>query len=226
MTIPAAAGRISVMPSPPHPNDLSEDLLGWAMARSPWPDILDALVRLSRARFGWFTRHLPRAFEYPWILAQFPFRWGKRVLDIGAGVSPLPLQLAATGARVLTVDSSPLVRQPGRDQQQWNEWGYLDYAALDPRIESHNCDVLQLDLPAGSLDAIYSVSVIEHMPAAIRRGILRAAAEWLKPGGLLLLTVDLVPGQSQLWNLSEGQVVEPAERHGDLAAMEGELGEA
>lgn len=166
---------------------------------------------------------MPRAFEYPWVLCQLPERRGRRILDVGAGVSPLPLQLAATGADVLTVDNSLEVRRPGCDESAWNEWGYLDYAMLDSRVESHNCDILGLDLPTASLDAVYSVSVVEHMPAATRRRLWERIAQWLKPGGRLVLSVDLVPGGLTLWNLAAGQVVEPQAEHGDLPAMESEL---
>jgi hypothetical protein len=102
-----------------------------------------------------------------------------------------------------------------KDQKQWNEWGYLDYAEITPRLKSFHSDILRFR-PKMKFDAIYSVSVIEHMPRAIWEKTLLLASKWLKNNGLLLLTLDLKPNTDALWNLSEGEVVESDNKHGTL----------
>jgi cyclopropane fatty-acyl-phospholipid synthase-like methyltransferase len=72
-------------------------------------------------------------------------------------------------------------------------------------------------------DVVYSVSVIEHLPAKIRRSIIVKMSKWLKSGGLLLLTMDLIPGTNKLWNLSEGVKVESSFFHGNLNSVKKEL---
>jgi len=205
--------------------DIGEEGLAAALGKSPTPELLGDLVRLSRERFGWFTRQETRALEIPWVIVAARDISGKQILDIGAGVSPLPLYLAQKGATVKTVDHSEIIRVPGKGQRSWDEWGFLDYELLDSRITSSNEDILAIDLPEGSLDCAYSVSVVEHMPASVRKKIWQRLARWLKKDGVVLLTVDLVPGTDKLWNYSMGKVVEDEKEHGVLEELEAEFRE-
>lgn len=208
-----------------HARDIDAQELSALLIASAQPRLLNELVAISRDTFGFFPAHAPRAVEYPWVLAtlQASAR-DNRILDVGAGINALPLALARRGARVSTVDSHPVVRDPRR-REEWNEWGFLDYAALDASIRSFHVayEDWQADAPFA---AIYSVSVIEHLPAHVRRRWIAAFRRHLRPAGLLLLTVDLVPGCEVLWNRSEGVVVEEAALHGDLAGLCRELTEA
>ncbi|MFM7108219.1 MAG: methyltransferase domain-containing protein [Planctomycetaceae bacterium] len=205
------------------PNDVPAAALADALARSPTPRVLQTLVDVSRRRFGWFTRHPSRAFEYPWVVDRLASLRSGAVVDVGAGVSPVPLFLALRGLRVTTVDDSTVVRDPAAGTDGWDEWGFLDYAALDPAIHSFNGDAIDLDLPPGSCAAAYSVSVIEHVPAATRRRLWPRIAAWLAAGGRLLLTIDLEPGTDRLWNRASGREVDPPGTHGDLGALTAEL---
>lgn len=194
-------------------------------ALTPYPELLCAIVEQSRRTVGFFPAHNPRALEYPWILAslQEDLR-GLRILDVGAGINPLPFMLSNRGARVTTLDNHSLIRDP-TTREQWNEWGYLDYALLDPRIASVQMAYEDFS-PADRFDAIYSVSVIEHVPADVRRSWIENFVRQLTPNGLLLLTVDLVSGTDALWNMSEGQVVELQEIHGEFSTLQNELQQA
>jgi homopolymeric O-antigen transport system ATP-binding protein len=204
-------------------NDIGDKNLQCALSRAEHPEVLRKLVNISRERFGWFTKHLPRAVEYPWIFVETGSVFGKRILDIGAGVSPLPIFLAESGAWVVTVDHSSIIRDRGEDSFNWNEWGAFDYGAIAPRLTSIREDILSVSLDANSFDCIYSVSVVEHLLASDRRELWRRTEKWLKQDGVFLLTVDLVPGTDFLWNLREGVVVEPCAEHGNLDALVEEL---
>jgi hypothetical protein len=61
------------------------------------------------------------------------------------------------------------------------------------------------------------------MPGAGRRTLFGKFRDWLAAGGRLLLTIDLVPGTEDLWNLDQGQVVESRDTHGTLADLIREL---
>ena len=38
----------------------------------------------------------------------------------------------------------------------------------------------------------------------------------MRPGGLLVLTIDLIPASDFIWNRTEGREVEPLIRHGTI----------
>jgi SAM-dependent methyltransferase len=196
-----------------HPRDISKDDLSSAMESAARPDLLRQLVDTSRRAFSFFTSHYPHTINYPWVartLEGLPRR--SRVLDIGAGVSPLPLFLAERGAFVDCVDPHPTVRTPP-PADDWNEWGFFDYGRVHPNLTAHHCTIAEFPL-SDSFDVIYSVSVIAHMPGLVREEALQRCRELLQPGGVLLLAIDLIPATDVLWTLSEGREVEPPEQHG------------
>jgi SAM-dependent methyltransferase len=208
------------------------DDLSSAMEAAARPDLLRQLVDTSRRAFSFFTSHYPHTINYPWVartLEDLPRR--SRVLDIGAGVSPLPLFLAERGALVDCVDPHPTVRTPP-PADDWNEWGLFDYRRVHPNLTAHNCTIAEFS-PSGSFNVIYSVSVLAHMPSLVREEALQRCRELVQPGGILLLAVDLIPATDFLWNWSEGREVEPPEQHGrtdeileQLALLSFEINEA
>lgn len=205
-----------------HPRDISQQDLERMASLTPYPQRLHELADSARRTIGFFPAHNPRALEYPWVLARLPAKLnGLRILDVGAGVNPLPFILADRGAGVTTLDNHPTTRDP-RTREQWNEWGFLDYALIDARISSVRA-AYEAYVSAGVFDVIYSVSVIEHVPADVRRLWIDNFARQLTPGGVLLLTVDLVPGTEMLWSKSEGREVESQDVHGDFPTLLNEL---
>jgi len=204
-----------------HHNDIDLPALAWGFSETPDSEILTDLVALSRDKLGFFPKTVIRALEYPWFAKRMADAAGKRILDVGAGVNVLPFWLAARGAEVVTVDNHPL-RRDLADRSNWNEWGFLDYGAMDGRIASFNMDMAKFALGT-SFDVIYSVSVIEHMPAATRRAVIGQMAALLAPGARLLLSLDLVPGSDALWPLSEGVRVDVEGAHGSIQDVLAEL---
>jgi SAM-dependent methyltransferase len=196
-----------------HPRDIDDAALAGALEAATSPHLLRELVDASRRAFGFFTAHHPHTLNYPWVLERLlPLGAGARLLDIGAGVAPLPLVLAGHGMHVTCVDSNKLVRTLPVDDD-WNEWGYFDYSQLHANLVSIHGSILDHE-PAAPYDAIYSISVLAHMPAVVRRATLERCRRWLRPGGRLLLAVDVIPACDFLWNRSEGSEVEPPVAHG------------
>lgn len=200
--------------------DIAPDVLKQVRTLTPYRVELDQLVNLARSRLGWYSKQVSRSIEYPWIVAQTRTRSG-RFLDVGAGVSPLPLSLAKTGRRVVTLDYSPFNVDPQKLAIS-TEWGFLDYSVLDDAIESYNMDIaaFSTDEP---FDVIYSVSVIEHMPAIVRRSAFETFARLSKQGTDVLLTTDIASGGFDLWNRDRGRVVESVSVHGGLYDLIDEL---
>jgi len=205
-------------------NDITDEGLECLIERSSNKDLLLDLVDISRKRFGFFTKHTPRAFEYVWMLENLDNKQNMTTLDVGAGLNPIPFYLAALNCDVYTIDYSTFIRDVTGDKEDWNEWGFYNYNEVNPSIHSFNVDINQHDFDREQFDVIYSISVIEHMPAEERRQLIERLSKWLKPKGQLLLTVDLYKGKHDLWNYNYGVVVEETDVHGTLDDFFNELG--
>jgi cyclopropane fatty-acyl-phospholipid synthase-like methyltransferase len=202
----------------PHPGDISAADLQVAMAAQGNVNLLSHLVELSRGAFGFYPSHFPYTINYPWVSERLEhLSKGSRVLDIGAGVSPVPLFLAEKGVLVDCVDNSRCIRTLPFSAD-WNEWGFLDYGALNQNLAAHHCDITEFS-PTTTFEAIYSIAALAHMPRATREQTLHRCYEWLQPGGMLLLTLDVIPSSDFLWNRSEGREIESPVQHGTIDSV-------
>lgn len=142
------------------------------------------------ARDGVSYLHPSKRWEYPWALERAGVRKGERVLDAGCGGSVFPLYLAARGCRVSACD---LCVPPGLDLLHGLKVGYV------------SADLGRLPFGTGSFDAVFCISVIEHLSPD---GISFALAELrrvLRPGGRLLLTTDYCRNAGEeMWYEGEG----------------------
>lgn len=208
------------------PNDISNEVVNEVLKiKTINSDLLLETVTFSRANFSWYTKHYPRLYEYPWLLEKLGRNLeGIKIADFGAGVTPLPLQLAQRGASVFTIDKHEIKREITQIEQA-NEWGFCDYGVLDGNIQSYNQALDETTFENVSLDVWYSISVVEHMPAFIRRAIFKIMANTLKANGRLFLTIDLAKDSNKLWNMAEGKIVEDENEHGTLESFISELEE-
>ena len=202
-----------------HPRDYGAETLAALVADHPDPLMLAQIRLLAWRTLTFYPDHAPRLWEYP-IVARLigdALAPGGRVVDVGAGVNPLAPFLSSQGLTVDTVDPSP-IRRSWPPTPDWNEWDFLDYPAAGLAHRSWNCPLHEL--PGWPLfDGVYSVSVIEHLRAVDRRALLGDMALRLRPGGIAVLTVDLVRGGDDLWNRNRGEVVESGAGHGTLSAI-------
>jgi SAM-dependent methyltransferase len=103
-------------------------------------------------------------------------RPGAAILDLGcaAGI-PVAAELARQ-YRVTGVDISPEhIRQAGQNV---------------PDAEFVCSDALTVTFPPGHFDAIISLYTFDHIPRDEHRGLLERLRHWLRPGGLLLLSIE------------------------------------
>jgi hypothetical protein len=214
---PDGAGSMVAALRPPahrHGRDYSASTLAPLIGRHPDPMTLIALRLQARQTTGFYPDHAPRLWEYPVVaeLIEDNLAPGSHIIDVGAGVTPLPPYLTSRGYVVDTVDPSPTVRD-WPTQAEWNEWDFLDYGAAGLAHRSWNSTLGQVPLDP-PFDGVYSVSVIEHIPADDRRALLADMAARTRPDGLVVLTIDLVRGEDNLWNRNLGVQVEDPGRHG------------
>ena len=165
---------------PAHPRDISVEDLAFALAAQGNPALLSELVELSRGAFGFYPSHYPYTINYPWAVECLRgLAAGSRILDVGAGVSPVPLFLAGQGLRVDCVDHSKHVRTLPL-AANCNEWGFLDYGLLHPNLTSHHCDITAFT-PSTTYDAVYAIASLAHMTRAIRGGHAAPRARLVAP---------------------------------------------
>jgi SAM-dependent methyltransferase len=96
-----------------------------------------------------------------------------RVLDLGCGLGGFVKLLCDHGQQAYGVDSDPLCIAEARR---------AGISVVEADVLAHLREV-----PAGSLDAIFSAHLIEHMPYDAVLATVEAAYRALRPGGRLLL---------------------------------------
>lgn len=130
-----------------------------------------------------------REFEYPWAFHAVPLGPGVRVLDVGGGLGGFDFTLSKLGCDVVNVDPGMEAKGKG--------WP-CDVATINKlngifgsRVELRNTTVQRANLEPNAYDVAYSISVIEHLPQQEIAEVCAAVFACLKPGGKLVMTVDL-----------------------------------
>jgi SAM-dependent methyltransferase len=129
-----------------------------------------------------------RIFEYPWAYFAVPIASEHTIVDLGGSLGGLQFVLSKTGARVINVDPS-------------------DAASMGWPVDPHTIDILNrafgtavqlrktflqdAGFDANSVDRIYSISTIEHIPQSELSTVAHEIGRILKPGGYAVLTIDL-----------------------------------
>jgi hypothetical protein len=214
-------------PSERHPRDYLPATLDPLVHRHPDPMSLLAIRVHAWDTLHFYPDHAPRLWEYPVVASLISDHLppGSRLVDVGAGVTPLAPFLTRQGFQIDTVDPSD-IRRTWPPQPDWNEWDYLDYGRAGLAHRSWNC-TLDKTPRRPLFDGAYSVSVIEHIPAQDRRRLLAEIAARVRAGGLVVLTIDLVRGSDILWNRNRGIEVEDPRAHGafdDIVAESAAVG--
>ncbi len=97
---------------------------------------------------------------------------GAEVVDLGCGAG-VPMTLAlARDRRVTGFDLSETQLRMAR--------------ANVPGATFHQADLVTLDLPSASTDAVVAFYVLTHVPRDAHADLLRRISRWLRPGGVLL----------------------------------------
>ena len=156
--------------------------------------------------------HWSRAWEYPWAvetaeMAQPPMR----ILDVGGGGSPFAPWLASQGHEAHVVDPSldrgrRVAWHPGRGA--WRNartlakraafravgirtmWG-LPQESGGTRLYYYPFTANRMKFPDAHFDRVFCLSVIEHVPHDLWPVCMRELARVLKPGGRLVMTMDM-----------------------------------
>ncbi len=128
-----------------------------------------------------------RRLEYSFVLDALVsyLQPGMRYLDAGSGATPLAHAIAQLGvaAEACDGDTGLVARLQALPTAQ----------IYGSRVGYSAQDLTRTQFADNSFDAISCVSVLEHIPAPYDQRALRELLRILKPGGLLVLTVDYTP---------------------------------
>lgn len=148
-------------------------------------------ARFRSAAYPWPRDPLhtwSRVWEYPYAFHHLRARFAgagtanAHVVDLGSGVTFFPFALARLGFHVTCVDvDSVCERDLGRAT------AVVGHAP--GRIDFRLTDGSALPFEDSSIDGLYCVSVLEHIPRCDQ--VIAEIHRVLKPDGLLVLTIDL-----------------------------------
>jgi SAM-dependent methyltransferase len=109
------------------------------------------------------------------LLARLPA--GSRVLDLGCGSGVPATQAIARHHTAVGVDVSA--------RQVELAWANV------PGAEFRRADVLELEFPPGSFDAVVAFYTLDHIPREQLPVLLARIGTWLRAGGFLLFTAEV-----------------------------------
>lgn len=128
-----------------------------------------------------------RKLEYSFVLETL-LRYlqpGMRFLDAGSGVTPLAHVIAQHGVHAEACDGN---------EREMKELIQLQPEKIYGTPVTYSVqDLTRMQFPDASFDAISCVSVLEHIPSPYDQVALRELQRILRPGGVLILTVDFTP---------------------------------
>lgn len=131
--------------------------------------------------------HWSRQFEWPWAIREGDFQKGHHVLDIGGGWSVVkyPIATRVNPGVVTTID----LDAEGMKQTALSAEAIANYTGVR-NIVLLTGDARKLPYPDSSFDRVLCISMLEHVKEG-REKILSEMLRVLRPGGLLLLTMDV-----------------------------------
>jgi ubiquinone/menaquinone biosynthesis C-methylase UbiE len=120
-------------------------------------------ARPSATRLRWLAKALERIPP------------GAEVLDLGCGAGVPMTRALATGRHVIGVDISARQIELAR--------------AVVPEATFVHADMTALDLAPASIDAVVAFYSLTHIPRADLPDLLAAVRRWLRPGGVLIVSM-------------------------------------
>ncbi len=140
--------------------------------------------------YAWQQNNTSRQFEYPWAYSEIrALGRGLTIADVGASLAGLQFTLAQAGHHVHAVD--PGLKSSGLGWEIDPDFHQLIARIHRAPVTLHPTIFQEAGFPDHSLDVIVSISTIEHFGPDDLGGFARAARRALKPGGHVVLTIDL-----------------------------------
>ena len=141
----------------------------------------------SAGLYGVPRIYASRLWEFPYAVLSAGLVPGMSCADVGCGRTPFTPYLARE-ARCEVTGFDPDVFEAGERHKAFGVDGdFIRRTGL--RILK--CGMERLEVPDNSFDRVFCLSVIEHVEEATARRGIREMVRILKPGGLLVMTMDV-----------------------------------
>lgn len=147
-------------------------------------------------RFESTLKDVQRPWAIKAILGKLPI--GAKILEVGGGEPLVSGCLQELGYEVTLIDPYD---GSGNGPQEYKRFkhAYPKVRILQRYFEK-DCPVLTGE----TFDCIFSVSVLEHIPTEKLKGLFEGIAQFLKPGGYSIHSVDdVVAGSTADWHFQE-----------------------
>ncbi|MCC6587578.1 MAG: class I SAM-dependent methyltransferase [Bryobacterales bacterium] len=130
-----------------------------------------------------------RVWEYPFVYNHLKAQFAKavagippKVVDLGSGATFFPFAVARLGWDVITVDAD-------RRATSSMDRAIVELSTAPGSVRTLESDARAIDLESESVDCVYCISVLEHIPDF--ESVVAEAHRILRPSGLFLLTFDI-----------------------------------
>jgi hypothetical protein len=139
--------------------------------------------------FKFQDNNTTRRVEYPWAFHATPITPGLKVLEIGGSLAGFQFVLDRAGCSVTNVD-------PGLDAHG-HGWPVDQHSItrlnrhFGTHVTLHKCFLEEAPLQPATFDRAFSISVLEHIPVEEIPSTIALVYRLLKPGGYLVVTLDL-----------------------------------
>jgi len=152
------------------------------------PAVVERFPRIV-GPFAFQPNNETRTYEYPWAFFAAPVDRDMSVVEIGGSLSGFQFVLSKVGASVVNVDPGDAASGVGWPCDA-GSIARLNHA-FGTSVQLENTTLLEANLPDESVDCIYSISTIEHIPESEHRELADEMRRILRPGGNVILTIDL-----------------------------------
>lgn len=151
--------------------------------------------KLWKAPFGGIFKYqmnnVTRYYEYPWAFYAADIHKRMNVLDFGGGLCGFQFVLSKSGLNVHNVD--PGLGSKGIGWRVNEKSIEKLNKKFQTNVKLHNCFIEEAKLASDFFNVVYSISVFEHLTGFELDQAMRHINRILKPGGVLVMTVDLFP---------------------------------
>lgn len=149
---------------------------------------------VNRKRYPWSLPYLSspalyaaRMWEYPYAIKVAELEPSHRCVDVGCGMTPFTVFLSReTKCDVIGVDPDVYPMGP-----HYKGHGVSRQFLRQTGVRVIQASMQQLPLAEASVDRVFCLSVIEHLPSSIAEAGVREMARVLRDGGRAILTVDV-----------------------------------